>query len=93
LWTKTTRGYSPNAFGVIEGLDKNYSHYFVRFNRHGELIEMSKGFRFISPGIEFVGGMVEKDDTFVISFGKKDVSSHLAVVPREIVVKSMKPLV
>jgi hypothetical protein len=37
--------------------------------------------------------MVEKDDTFVISFGKKDVSSHLAVVPREIVVKSMKPLV
>lgn len=92
LWTKKVHGYSPNAFGMVEGLDKNYSHYFVRFNRHGELIEMSEGFRFVSPGIEFVGGMVEKDDTFVISFGKKDVSSHLAVVPRERVLRIMKPI-
>lgn len=92
LWTKRVHGHSPNAFGIIEGLDKNYSHYFVRFDRFGQLIEMSKGFQFISRGIEFVGGMVEKDDNFVISFGKNDVSSHLAIVPKNQVFKMMSPI-
>ena len=92
LWTKKVYGKSPNTFGEVEGLDKTYSHYFVRFNRHGELTEMSIGFKFISAGIEFAAGMVEKDNNFVVSFGKDDVSSHLAIIPKHRVLEIMYPV-
>lgn len=89
LWTKKTRGYSPNAFGMVDGLDKNYSHYFVRFDRFGSVIEMTPGFQFVSPGIEFAAGMVEIDGKLVISFGKEDVSSHLSIIDKSIVEKML----
>ena len=89
LWTKATRGYSPNVFGMVDGLDKNYSHYFVRFDRFGSVIEMTPGFQFIGPGIEFAAGMVEMGDKLIISFGKEDVSSHLSVIDKSVVEKMM----
>lgn len=92
LWIKKSKGYSQNRFSMVEWVHKNYGHYFVRFDKFGSIIEMSEAFQFISPGIEFVGGMVEKDGNFVISFGKDDVSSHLAVYPKSHVVRMMKPL-
>lgn len=92
LWIKKARGYSQKHFSMVDWVNKNYGHYFVRFNRQGAIVEISEAFQFIAPGIEFVGGMVEKDGNFVISFGREDVSSHLAIIPKATAIKMMKPL-
>lgn len=92
LWITKSKGYSEKHFGVVDWVLKNYGHYFVRFDRFGTLIEMSDAFQFISPGIEFVGGMVEMNGNLVISFGREDVSSHLSVVPKSLALRMLKPL-
>lgn len=92
LWISKSRGYSPNNFGVVDWVNKNYGHYLVRFDRFGSIVEMSQAFQFIAQGIEFVGGMVEMGDNLVISFGREDVSSHLAVIPKAKALKMMKPI-
>ena len=92
LWVKKARGYSQNNFGMVDHVIKNYGHYFVRFDRFGSIVEMSKGFQFIASGIEFVGGMIEMNKDIVISFGREDVSSHLAVLPKEDVIRMLKPI-
>lgn len=93
LWVSKSRGYSPNNFGMMDFVVKNYGHYFVRFDRFGVLIESSQAFQFVGPGIEFVGGMVELNDNFVVSFGKNDVSSHLAIIPKNHVLNIMNAIV
>lgn len=90
LWISRSKGYSPNNFGMIDFVIKNYGHYLVRFDRFGSLVETSQAFQFIGPGIEFVGGMVEMNDNLVISFGREDVSSHLAVIPKSQALNMMK---
>lgn len=92
LWVKRSRGYSQKHFAMVDWVNKNYGHYFVRFDKFGSLVEMSNGFQFFGPGIEFVGGMVEKNGNFVISFGRDDVSSHLAVIPKDRALKMLKPI-
>jgi hypothetical protein len=51
---------------------------------------MGDEFQFIGPGIEFAAGMVEMGDDLVVSFGKEDVSSHIAVIPRSMVLSNLK---
>lgn len=92
LWITRSRGYSQTQFGMIDSVLKNYGHYFVRFDHFGSIVEMSEGFQFMAPGIEFVGGMVEMDKNFVISFGREDVSSHLAVISKEVAIKMLRPV-
>ena len=92
LWITRSKNYSEKHFGVVDWVLKNYGHYFVRFDKSGKLIEISDAFQFISPGIEFVGGMVEMGDNLVISFGKDDVSSHLSIVPKALAVKMLRPI-
>jgi hypothetical protein len=90
LWAKTTYTYMPNSFGTIRGKDKNYAHFFVRFDRFGTMIQISEPFQFISPGIEFAAGIIEHENNFVISFGKNDVSSHLCIVSKDTALEMMK---
>jgi hypothetical protein len=90
LWSNTYEVYSKERFGVVTAKYKDYYHYFTRFDEHGALIELSQPFQFISAGIEFAAGLVEKDDNYIISFGKEDVSSHLGIIPKSKVRKSMK---
>ena len=92
LWISRSKGYSHNNFGMIDWVTKNYAHYFVRFDRFGSIVEMSDAFQFISPGIEFVGGMVEMDDNLVISLGKNDVSSHISVVKKDLAIQMLRPV-
>ncbi len=82
LWISKSKGYSPNNFGMVDFVIKNYGHYFARLDRFGSLVEASQAFQFLGPGIEFVGGIVEMEDNLVITFGKDDVSSHAAVIPK-----------
>lgn len=92
LWISKSKGYSPNNFGMIDFVSKNYGHYFVRYDRFGALIQSSSAFQFIGQGIEFVGGMVEMDDNLIITFGKEDVSSHAAIISKTEVFKIMRNL-
>lgn len=92
LWMKSSKTYSQKHFGMIDWVEKNYGHYFVRFDRFGTITEMSEAFNFVAPGIEFVGGMVEKDGNLVVSFGREDVSSHLAIYPKDRAINMMRPL-
>jgi hypothetical protein len=90
LWVSKRQGYSDKQFGIVDWVDKNYGHYFVRFSDEGSIVEISPPFQFISRGIEFVGGMVEIGENLVISFGKDDVSSHLSVIPKKDVLKALR---
>lgn len=92
LWTKDTRHYIPTRMAYINGHDKNYGHYFVRFDRTGAMIEMSRAFQFLGRGIEFCGGITQMGDDFVFSFGRSDVSSHLARVSTSTVFEALQPL-
>lgn len=89
LWSKEYTVYSDRHFSNITAKDKNYFHYFVRFDERGTLIEISEPFQFVSRGIEFAAGLVEKDGHYVISFGKADVSSHLGIIDKKIVRKML----
>jgi hypothetical protein len=40
--------------------------------------------------VEFAAGLVAKDKDFLISFGRWDMSSHIAVLPIETVLKSLQ---
>jgi hypothetical protein len=84
--------FSPTTFGMLEYVHKTYSHYCVRFDEDGWITEISDPFCFISPGIEFANGLVERGDDYVISFGKDDVSSHLAIISKKRVSQLMKPV-
>ena len=90
LWSRTYEAYSKERLGVVTAKYKDYHHYFARFDEFGTLIELSSPFQFISPGIEFAAGLVEKDDNYVISFGKEDVSSHFGIIPKSKVRNNMK---
>lgn len=91
LITKQTR-FIPTEFGMREVVHKNYLHYFVRFDENGWIIEISEPFHFVSEGIEFAAGIVEKDGHYVVSFGKDDVSSHLGIIPKAKVKKLLKKI-
>ena len=87
--TKATH-FSPTTFGMQENVFKDYHHFFVRFDNNGWAIEISEPFQFISRGIEFAAGIAEHEDNYVISFGKNDLSSHLAFIKKDNVMKMMK---
>ena len=70
----------------------NYVHYFGRYDRKGNLLEISKPFIFFKHGVEFAAGIVMKDKNFLISFGRNDVSSHIAVMPVRTVFESLQPI-
>jgi len=69
-----------------------YVHYFANYDERGFLINISKGFIFEHLGVEFSAGLTEQDDNFLVSYGSKDVSSHIASIPKETVLKSLHPV-
>lgn len=79
-YIKKIEYFSSRKFGVVEAELRNYEHRFVRYNQWGKLFQMSEPFQFISGGIEFAAGLVVLDDKVLVSFGKEDVSSHLASI-------------
>jgi hypothetical protein len=82
--------YIASRFMNVDDVQKMYYHVFVRIDENGWIIEKSDEFCFLSHGIEFAAGLIEKDGKYLISFGKDDVSSHLAVIDKGIVHKMLK---
>jgi hypothetical protein len=67
-----------------------YVHYFANYDERGKIIGISKGFIFEQMGVEFAAGLCEQGDNFLVSYGSKDVSSHIASIPKETVLKSLQ---
>lgn len=87
--SKDTSVWRPQNFGTVDGQVRDYVHYFVRYDNQGKIIALTKGFRFYKPGIEFAAGLVEHKDDFYVSYGSGDVSSHIAVIPKAVVLQSL----
>jgi hypothetical protein len=92
LYAKQVIWNNPNTFAKQEGLKKVYTHRFAKYNYKGELTHLSSEFQFEHHGIEFACGIVEKDDNFVISYGKDDLSSHFAFIPKSIALGGLREL-
>jgi len=92
LWTQKSQHFVAPRFGNVEGLQKFYGHYLVRFDCFGNLIEMSKPFCFLHRGIEYAAGIVDFGDSFAISYGHEDVSSHVALLPKEFAFSMLEPV-
>ncbi len=69
-----------------------YVHYFAKYDKQGKIIGLSRGFIFENRGTEFAAGLTTQGDNFLISYGSKDVSSHIAILPQELVLKSLLPI-
>lgn len=87
-----TNPYVGTTFGTKRIQRRNYIHYFVRFDKFGYITELSDGFQFYKPGVEFAAGLALRGKDALISFGRNDVSSHIAVLPIDTVLKSFNPV-
>jgi hypothetical protein len=78
-FTKITY-YDPTKFGVVSSNLRDYKHMFAQYDKSGKLIKISKNFYFLRPGIEFASGLVVKNKSVIISFGRSDMSSYFATI-------------
>jgi hypothetical protein len=92
MFGKADTVWVPQTFGTVNMYLRNYVHYFTRYDNEGTIIGLSRGFQFVEPGVEFAAGLTTHEDNFLISFGRKDVSSHIASLPIELVYKSLQPV-
>jgi predicted GH43/DUF377 family glycosyl hydrolase len=65
---------------------------FSRYNKYGKLIQISEPFKFTNASIEFAAGLIIKDNHVIVSFGRNDVSAHLAKLKVSTVMKMLKDL-
>ena len=93
MFGKADTVWVPQTFGTVNAYLRNYVHYFTQYDSQGMIMAMSKGFQFYEKGVEFAGGLVVKDKDVIVSFGRNDVSAHLATIPLEVVMKALKPVV
>jgi hypothetical protein len=84
--------WAPERFSTQNAAIRNYVHYFAQYDYQGNILAVSKGFQFYKSGVEFAAGLVAHKDNFLISFGRDDVSSHIARLPKDVVLKSLIPL-
>lgn len=92
MYGKADTIWVPQTFGTVNTYLRSYVHYFAQYDNIGRIIAISKGFNFFHYGVEFAAGLVEYKDDFVVSWGKKDISSHIAFIPKENVFKSLRPI-
>ena len=89
---KNESKFVPERFGTVQVQLRDYIHYFARYDQDGYITQLSPGFKFYKPGVEFAAGLVAQRKDLLVSFGREDVSSHIARVPLETVLKSLKTI-
>ena len=92
MFGKQDSYFQPETFGMLHSDRREYVHYFVKYDEKGIVRAMSDGFIFYKPGVEFAAGLTSRKKELLISFGREDVSSHIAVMPYETVLKSLRPV-
>ena len=83
---------SQTTFGVMHHVHKFYTHVVIRFDENGKAIEMTDHFKFDGDGIEFAAGFIEYGDDYLISYGRDDLTSHIATIPQKKIRQSLKKL-
>ena len=83
---------NPATFAKSEQTSMRYTHLFARYDIKGNLLQLSDPFIFFKPGIEFGAGITMQGKNFLISFGRNDVSAHLAIMPVKQVLESLKSI-
>jgi hypothetical protein len=91
-FVKQQTNWVPTTFGTTSVYLRSYVHYFVQFDSKGMIIALSRGFNFYKPGVEFAAGLVVKGKNALISFGREDISSHIATMPMETIQQSLLPV-
>ena len=92
VYIKSTPVYNPRTFGNSMNHQRRYTHQFVKVDEYGAIVGLSNEFVFENLDIEFAAGLVEKDGNYIISYGAKDVTSHLAIVPVEQIHSRILPI-
>ena len=77
---------------IMNNTHRFYVHYFAQYDYMGKIIALSRGFKFERSGVEFAAGLTTCGDDFMISYGSKDESSHVALLPKETVMKGLLPV-
>lgn len=85
-------GYNQRTFSE-EVMFREYRHYLARYDLNGRMIEVTPPFVFKRQDtIEFAAGMIEDGDDLLISFGAIDIYAYVARVPKEALVKGLRPI-
>lgn len=71
---------------------RNYTHRFVLLDNEYNITHASDSFVFIENGIEFAAGIAQKESKIIVSFGKNDISAHLAVMDKSNIIRLLKEL-
>jgi hypothetical protein len=87
MYPKPIEVWDPRTFSYRKSDIKNYTHLFARYSAEGVLTGLSQEFQFDSSGIEFAAGVVVDGGDVHISYGSKDVSSHIATIKLKAVMK------
>ena len=83
---------SQSTFGVMHYVHKYYTHVVIRFDENGRPVEMTDHFKFDGDGIEFAAGFISYGDDYVISYGRDDITSHIATIPQKKVRQLLKSI-
>ena len=92
MFGKADTIWVAQTFGTVNTYLRHYIHYFARYDNYGQIMSITNGFNFFHYGVEFAAGLTEHKDDFVISWGKKDISSHIAFISKKLVLESLHPI-
>ena len=77
---------------IMNNTHRFYEHYFAQYDNKGRIVAISSPFKFEIDGVEFAAGLTTRGDDFVVSYGSKDVSCHVATIPKAVVLKGLKKI-
>lgn len=93
LYVKKNVAYNQKTFAYSPAHLRKYAHRFLKFDYNGTLTHLSEEFIFEDFVIEFAAGIVEKDEKYVVSYGRQDLSSKICVIDRDSVHKRLIEIV
>jgi hypothetical protein len=77
---------------VMNNFLRAYTHCFVRYDSFGSVIEISDEFVLDDFQLEFVSGLIEKDENFMVSYGVNDNEAKIGFLPKQTVLQMLNPL-
>jgi hypothetical protein len=75
---------------IMNNTHRFYEHHFAQYDNKGMIIALSNPFKFEIDGVEFAAGLTTFEDKFMISYGSRDASSHVALIKKDTVLKALK---
>lgn len=65
--------------------DAVYYHRFVIYDKNFNIVKFSRQFSFMGGHVEFCVGLVEHNDSFLISYGFQDNCAYILKTPKQVV--------